>query len=39
MVLQHSEEDAGRIGLLMVLGGMVGSVLFGLYLDKTHRYK
>ncbi|XP_066256664.1 heme transporter FLVCR1-like [Euwallacea similis] len=35
----HCEEDAGRIGLLMVLGGMLGSLVFGLYLDKTHRYK
>ncbi|XP_018571738.1 uncharacterized MFS-type transporter C09D4.1-like [Anoplophora glabripennis] len=33
------EEDAGRMGLLMVVCGMIGSILFGIYLDKTHKYK
>jgi len=32
-------EDAGRIGLIMVLSGMVGSVVAGVVLDKTHRFK
>ncbi|KAJ9601197.1 hypothetical protein L9F63_000665, partial [Diploptera punctata] len=35
----NGEEDAGRIGLLMVLAGMVGSVASGIVLDKTHRFK
>ncbi|XP_030752073.1 uncharacterized MFS-type transporter C09D4.1-like isoform X2 [Sitophilus oryzae] len=35
----NSEEDAGRIGLIMVLGGICGSVVFGVVLDKTHKYK
>ncbi|CAG9768817.1 unnamed protein product [Ceutorhynchus assimilis] len=35
----NSEEDAGRIGLIMVIGGMLGSLLFGLFLDRTHKYK
>ncbi|KAJ8938160.1 hypothetical protein NQ318_011925 [Aromia moschata] len=35
----HAEEDAGRMGLLMVICGMIGTVLFGIYLDKTHQYK
>ncbi|KAJ8979451.1 hypothetical protein NQ317_006765 [Molorchus minor] len=41
-VLQYfedSEEDAGRMGLLQICAGMVGSILFGFFLDKTHRYK
>lgn len=37
--LQNGEEDAGRVGLLMVLAGMLGSVLSGIVLDKTHRFK
>lgn len=30
---------AGRLGLVMVVAGMFGSVLAGYTLDKTHRYK
>ena len=37
--LQNAEEDAGRIGLTMVLAGVVGSVTGGIILDKTHRFK
>ncbi|XP_046430582.1 uncharacterized MFS-type transporter C09D4.1 isoform X1 [Neodiprion virginianus] len=33
------ETDAGRIGLVIVLAGMLGSVLCGVVLDKTHRFK
>ncbi|XP_033214529.1 feline leukemia virus subgroup C receptor-related protein 2-like isoform X2 [Belonocnema kinseyi] len=33
------EEDAGRIGLLIILTGMVGSVIFGVIIDKTHKFK
>lgn len=31
--------DAGRIGLCIVLAGMMGSVCCGIVLDKTHRFK
>lgn len=37
--LQNAEEDCGRIGLLMIVLGMFGSVIFGYILDKTHRFK
>ncbi|KYM78165.1 Feline leukemia virus subgroup C receptor-related protein 2 [Atta colombica] len=37
--LCNGEEDAGRIGLIMILTGMIGSVSFGIILDKTHKYK
>lgn len=33
------EMDAGRIGLCIVLAGMMGSVCCGIVLDKTHRFK
>lgn len=33
------EENAGRIGLTIVLCGMLGSVLFGVILDRTHKFK
>ncbi|XP_055374336.1 feline leukemia virus subgroup C receptor-related protein 2 isoform X2 [Condylostylus longicornis] len=33
------EVDTGRIGLCIVLAGMLGSVLSGIVLDKTHRFK
>ncbi|XP_012062861.1 PREDICTED: feline leukemia virus subgroup C receptor-related protein 2-like [Atta cephalotes] len=36
---ENGEEDAGRIGLIMILTGMIGSVSFGIILDKTHKYK
>lgn len=32
-------QNAGRVGLLIVLSGMVGSVVCGLWLDKTHKFK
>ncbi|CAH2049879.1 unnamed protein product, partial [Iphiclides podalirius] len=34
-----ANEDAGRIGLVIVVAGMAGSVLCGLVLDRTHRFK
>ncbi|CAH1102513.1 unnamed protein product [Psylliodes chrysocephalus] len=34
-----AQEDAGRMGLVMILTGMVGSVITGFVLDKTHKYK
>ncbi|XP_018393182.1 PREDICTED: feline leukemia virus subgroup C receptor-related protein 2-like [Cyphomyrmex costatus] len=36
---ENGEEDAGRIGLAIILTGMAGSVSFGIILDKTHKYK
>ncbi|XP_069771962.1 choline/ethanolamine transporter flvcr2a-like isoform X3 [Narcine bancroftii] len=42
MVLAHypSEElNAGRIGLTIVIAGMVGSIICGIWLDKTQTYK
>lgn len=33
------EVDVGRIGLCIVLAGMMGSVVCGIVLDKTHRFK
>ncbi|XP_047520542.1 uncharacterized MFS-type transporter C09D4.1-like isoform X1 [Pieris napi] len=34
-----ANADAGRIGLVIVVAGMVGSVVCGYILDKTHRFK
>ncbi|XP_043242358.1 feline leukemia virus subgroup C receptor-related protein 1-like isoform X3 [Amphibalanus amphitrite] len=34
-----ANEDAGRIGLVIVATGLVGSILCGIWLDKTHRFK
>ncbi|CAK9808379.1 Uncharacterized MFS-type transporter C09D4.1 [Anthophora plagiata] len=42
IVLQYfpnQEEDAGRIGLTIVCAGMLGSVVCGIVLDKTHKFK
>ncbi|XP_044744050.1 uncharacterized MFS-type transporter C09D4.1 [Chrysoperla carnea] len=42
IVLQYypgAELHAGRLGLMLVLSGMVGSVVSGIVLDKTHRFK
>lgn len=36
---QSASEDAGRIGLTIVLAGTVGSVVCGVALDKTHKFK
>ncbi|KAL5287119.1 hypothetical protein ACFFRR_008205 [Megaselia abdita] len=33
------EVDCGRIGLCIVLAGMLGSVVSGIILDKTHKFK
>lgn len=38
-IFQNGEEDAGRIGLAMIITGMAGSVTFGIILDKTHKFK
>ncbi|XP_074030376.1 choline/ethanolamine transporter flvcr2a-like [Leptinotarsa decemlineata] len=34
-----AQEDAGRMGSLMIIAGIGGSVFTGIILDKTHRYK
>lgn len=42
IVLWHhpnAEEDAGLIGLCIVVAGMLGSLCCGIVLDKTHRFK
>lgn len=39
ILFQGAHADAGRIGLVIVVAGMAGSVLSGLVLDKTHRFK
>lgn len=36
---QNQELNAGRIGLTLVVAGMVGSILCGLWLDYTKTYK
>ncbi|KAJ3658691.1 hypothetical protein Zmor_010416 [Zophobas morio] len=36
---KDAEEDAGRIGLVIVVAGMVGSVVCGIILDKWHKFK
>ncbi|KAL0102949.1 hypothetical protein PUN28_018332 [Cardiocondyla obscurior] len=36
---ENGEQDAGRIGLAIILTGMAGSVSFGIILDKTHKFK
>ncbi|XP_057374750.1 heme transporter FLVCR2-like [Daphnia carinata] len=41
-VLKHfpgEEENAGRIGLTIVVCGMFGSVVCGIILDKTHKFR
>ncbi|XP_026745792.1 uncharacterized MFS-type transporter C09D4.1-like [Trichoplusia ni] len=42
VILKHypgAQLDAGRIGLVFVVSGMAGSVVCGVILDKTHRFK
>lgn len=36
---QGEELNAGRIGLTLVISGMVGSLICGIWLDKTKTYK
>jgi len=38
-LFQDGEEFAGQVGLVFIVGGMVGSVIFGIILDKTHKFK
>ncbi|KAM9778422.1 heme transporter FLVCR2 isoform X1 [Syngnathus typhle] len=42
MIIEHypgEEVNAGRIGLTIVIAGMVGSLICGLWLDRTKTYK
>ncbi|KAF7201922.1 choline/ethanolamine transporter flvcr2a isoform X1 [Nothobranchius furzeri] len=42
MIMQHypdEEVNAGRIGLTIVIAGMAGSLICGIWLDKTKTYK
>ena len=42
IILSHfkdSQEDAGWIGLTIVITGLAGSIICGLVLDKTHQFK
>uniref|UniRef100_A0A8D2IQY0 Feline leukemia virus subgroup C cellular receptor 1 n=1 Tax=Varanus komodoensis TaxID=61221 RepID=A0A8D2IQY0_VARKO len=42
MIVTHyvgEEVNAGRIGLTLVVAGMVGSIICGLWLDHTKTYK
>lgn len=42
IILKHypdASKDAGWIGLVIVLSGMVGSVICGVILDRWRRYK
>lgn len=36
---QGASADAGRIGLVIVVAGMAGSVVCGIVLDKFHKFK
>ena len=36
---QGVTEDAGLIGLVIVVCGMAGSMVCGIILDRTHAYK
>lgn len=36
---QGETKNAGRIGLLIVLAGMLGSVVCGFILDRTAKFK
>ncbi|XP_023247108.1 uncharacterized MFS-type transporter C09D4.1-like [Copidosoma floridanum] len=35
----NAEKDAGMIGLLIIFTGMFGSIMFGIILDKTRKFK
>ena len=39
LLLQGVTEDAGMIGLVIVVAGMAGSMVCGVILDRTHAYK
>ncbi|KAJ9580075.1 hypothetical protein L9F63_004267, partial [Diploptera punctata] len=36
---ENEEELGGIIGVIMIASGMIGSIIFGIILDKTRRYR
>jgi FLVCR family feline leukemia virus subgroup C receptor-related protein len=38
-MFQGHEENAGQIGLDLVLAGIVGAIVAGIWLDKTKSFK
>ena len=38
-MLQGEAENAGRIGLTLVVAGVAGSIVAGVWLDRTKYYK
>ncbi|XP_019868185.2 uncharacterized MFS-type transporter C09D4.1 [Aethina tumida] len=36
---ENAQEDAGRMGLVMIVAGIIGTPIVGYVLDKTHRFK
>lgn len=42
LIISHfpnATEDAGAIGLILIIGGILGAISWGIILDKTHKYK
>ena len=39
ITFQDGHEDAGKVGLTLIIGGMVGAVAWGYILDRTHKFK
>lgn len=35
----NSEEDAGKVGLALIVVGLGGSVIFGFFMDTMHKFK
>lgn len=38
-MLKNGEEEAGQIGLIIILTGMLGAMFYGVIVDKTRKYK
>ena len=38
-LVQGEAENAGRIGLTLVVAGVAGSIVTGIWLDRTKYYK
>lgn len=36
---QKAQEDAGNMGLCTIVFGMLGSIIAGVILDKSHKFK
>jgi MFS transporter, FLVCR family, feline leukemia virus subgroup C receptor-related protein len=35
----NSEADAGKVGMALIVVGLVGSVVFGFFMDTLHKFK